>query len=940
MKSNRFSALPLGRPDFPSGPFSEPASPVRRRWPFTARQAELDAFAACLESPATTAVLIHGEAGVGKSRIAEECLNLAAQNGHRVERAVATASAATLPLGALAHLLPSDAVSDDAVTAFHAAARTFGLHPGRNDGSQRAARRAVLLVDDLHLLDSASAVLLGHLLWARAVFLIATVRDGAPPSDAVESIDRSDSTRRIAVHPFTRVQVRNLLRRCLRHPIEHAALETLVSSSRGNALFLYELVSGAVGDGTLALGDGLWHLNGRPGGTKRLSSIIRRRLEGLSGPREDIMELVALCEPVPLASLRSVGTDPGDVEWLERHGLIQIHATGRRTYCTLVHPLYGDVLRRRIPPGRRRAIYTAQVETLRSHGVRRREDALRLASWQLAAGLPVDPELLMSAAAMARHVRDFPTVLELLSGPSQVAESNGASAPFSVWLMRGEAYHHTGDWERAEHCLARAQEKAVGDTELLTAVMERTQNLFWGFGDARRTLEVNTSAGAGLGPGARRVLRINEAGYLMYCGDIRRVLPLLDDAEQVQVPRLRMWGQLQKSLALAYLGRTREAVELSRRVHEEMTDAAGEGGRSDPSAHCSGPAIYRVVALTEAGRPDEARAVGEEAYTGAVGAQAVYLQAWIAAHLGRCELMAGRLDRARDWYGEAISLARAHNYPRPLVISCAGMAVVHAQSGSAADARAMFDTIGRAPADQQQSARFSIELADAWGAAAAGDLARARRLLTDAARQAGEVGMYAYEGWLLSDVARLGGAAGVHERLSELGRISDSALARARAAAAAAHVVGSAQSLRDAAELCRSAGADLLAAETAREASRAAEREGDTRSAAAAAILAGQSLARCGGARTPALGVGVVRPLTRRESEIAALAAEGLASQEIASRLMVSIRTVDNHLLHAYTKLGIDSRTQLRVALAALAEVDVSPGGSGSSMDSPHRSCE
>lgn len=78
--------------------------------------------------------------------------------------------------------------------------------------------------------------------------------------------------------------------------------------------------------------------------------------------------------------------------------------------------------------------------------------------------------------------------------------------------------------------------------------------------------------------------------------------------------------------------------------------------------------------------------------------------------------------------------------------------------------------------------------------------------------------------------------------------------------------------------------------------------------------------------------------MTRRESEIAALAAEGLASQEIASRLMVSIRTVDNHLLHAYAKLGIDSRTQLRVALAALAEVDVSPGGSGSSVDSPHRS--
>ncbi len=924
MTSKRFPDLPVGRPEFASGRFPEPAFPGRERWPFTARQTELDVFAACLDNPGTTAVIVHGEAGVGKSRLAEECLALAARNGHRVERAVATLSAAALPLGALAHLLPADAVSDDPVAAFHATARAFGLRPDRGNRPGTADRRPVLLVDDLHLLDSASAVLLGHLMWARAVFLIATVRDGAQPSDAVESIDRSDSTRRISVAPFTRTQVRSLLRRCLGHPVEHAALETLVTASRGNALFLYELVSGAVGDGTLELGDGLWRLNGRPGGTRRLSAIIHRRLDGLSAPRKEIVELVALCEPLPLAALR-VGTESDDVEWLERQGLIQIHATGRRTYCALGHPLYGEAVRQDIPAGRRREMYTAQVHALRANGVRRREDALRLASWQLAAGLPVDPELLMSAAAMARHVRDFPTVLELLSDPSPASASEPASAPFSVWLMRGEAHHHTGGWERAEHCLSKAQEAATGDAELLTAVMERTQNLFWGFGDTRRTLEVNRAAGAGLGPSGRRVLRINEAGYLLYCGDIRTVLPLLEDADQVQVPRLRMWGQLQMSLALSYVGRTREAVELSRRVHEEMQYAAGEGGRSDPSAHCSGPAIYRVVALVEAGRPDEARAVGEDAFTGAVGAQAVYLQAWIAAHLGRCELMAGRLEAARDWYAEAISLARANNYPRPLALSCAGLAVVHAQSGSAADARTALESARRAPADQQQAAKLSIQLAAAWTAAADGDLTGARGLLRDAARQAGEVGMDSYESWLLSDIARLGGAAEVHERLTELARSSDSALTGARAASAAALAEGSAKTLRDAVDACRLAGAELLAAETACEASRAADREGDARSAAAAAVLAGQSLAHCGGARTPALGVGAVRPLTRRESEVAGLAADGLSSQEIANQLMLSIRTVDNHLLRAYTKLGIDSRTQLPVALAALAEINPSP---------------
>lgn len=52
-------------------------------------------------------------------------------------------------------------------------------------------------------------------------------------------------------------------------------------------------------------------------------------------------------------------------------------------------------------------------------------------------------------------------------------------------------------------------------------------------------------------------------------------------------------------------------------------------------------------------------------------------------------------------------------------------------------------------------------------------------------------------------------------------------------------------------------------------------------------------------------------PLTRRESEIAALAAGGLTSGQIAERLVISRRTVDAHINHIYAKLGISSRAQL-----------------------------
>jgi DNA-binding NarL/FixJ family response regulator len=54
-----------------------------------------------------------------------------------------------------------------------------------------------------------------------------------------------------------------------------------------------------------------------------------------------------------------------------------------------------------------------------------------------------------------------------------------------------------------------------------------------------------------------------------------------------------------------------------------------------------------------------------------------------------------------------------------------------------------------------------------------------------------------------------------------------------------------------------------------------------------------------------------VRPLTRREREIAGLVAEGLGNREIAGRLFLSKRTVDSHIEHIFAKLSFSSRAQL-----------------------------
>lgn len=56
--------------------------------------------------------------------------------------------------------------------------------------------------------------------------------------------------------------------------------------------------------------------------------------------------------------------------------------------------------------------------------------------------------------------------------------------------------------------------------------------------------------------------------------------------------------------------------------------------------------------------------------------------------------------------------------------------------------------------------------------------------------------------------------------------------------------------------------------------------------------------------------------LTRREHEVARLAADGLSNREIAERLFISRRTVDAHMERILSKLGINSRNRIAVKLA------------------------
>jgi DNA-binding CsgD family transcriptional regulator len=66
-------------------------------------------------------------------------------------------------------------------------------------------------------------------------------------------------------------------------------------------------------------------------------------------------------------------------------------------------------------------------------------------------------------------------------------------------------------------------------------------------------------------------------------------------------------------------------------------------------------------------------------------------------------------------------------------------------------------------------------------------------------------------------------------------------------------------------------------------------------------------------------------PLTSRELEVAALVAEGMTNKEVATRLHLSVRTAENHVLNVMNKLGLDNRAQVAAWYARTRSTGPSP---------------
>jgi DNA-binding CsgD family transcriptional regulator/predicted negative regulator of RcsB-dependent stress response len=83
------------------------------------------------------------------------------------------------------------------------------------------------------------------------------------------------------------------------------------------------------------------------------------------------------------------------------------------------------------------------------------------------------------------------------------------------------------------------------------------------------------------------------------------------------------------------------------------------------------------------------------------------------------------------------------------------------------------------------------------------------------------------------------------------------------------------------------------------------------RCGADALVSRGMREAKAAGARPRRAALRGHDALTQREHQVATLAADGLTNRQIAEQLVVTLKTVEWHLAHAYTKLGVHSRREL-----------------------------
>ena len=835
-------------------------------------------------------IVIRGPAGAGKTALARAAAADAVAADRDAKWAIGTMSAASIPFGALAHLLPPDFAPAASLVNLLAAAASALI-------GDRSPDKLLLVVDDAHQLDGTSAALLHHLVLGRQVAVIVTLRSHERVPDAVAALLREPTAIQVKVGELAQDDVGALLERILGGQVDVATTRRLWRQTRGNPLYLRETVLAGIEGGALVEVHGVWRWRGDFVAASGVEMAVATRLASLSSAERSVTEVLALAEPVEAEVVEEVA-DARALRSLEERHLVVIEAEGPHPTVRLFHPLFGQAIRSGLPTLRRRELYRALAAALAAR-VHETIDLLRLATWRVEAGDSLEREIGLPAARRAIGLFDYALVERL------VETTSDAGAEGSMLLATAAIAQ--GRFEAGEQHLAAAQSSAATDDERAQAAVQRAVNLATNLGRLQPGIDLLVGAEANVEQREARDEVTAMRVWLLFCAG------RLNDA-------LREGGALVRSdlpdaavlfgigaviQAMVYGGRTREALELG-----EAWETRASAGSTGTFYDSLGFTLARALACIFQGDLAEAEAIVLPAYERLVDGGPPWVRALFAAAIGLVACMRGDGLRATRFVREAVALQEEANTTGQLPALLGELALSLALIGDAGGAAEALEQAHAARTWQRFDEGYLAE-GEVWATVACGRLSEAVETAVAAAERLGGLGLLPQQAFVLHAVTRLGAPARVADSLERLALACDGSLVRTMARHARALAHEEPAELEQASLDFERMGTILLAAEAAADAARvyrgAGRRASATRLSARARVL----LDRCTVLATPALlDVGGL-PLSRREREVATLAARGLSNGEIAGGLVLSTRTIENHMYRVYQKLGVHARDEL-----------------------------